>query len=200
MAHDDVNSIRLLKSLFDKCRVDGDNSSDSENEGDFPGGSSLFGPASIKPKKSEVTRTLDNSLLKTIDPEPAINSMKEWEEQQVKDEDLLDMRKQPDYTVTYKQAVTTEDIYLQMGFKTAATSSCEDMIVDIQLPEEYVKIDQMDLKVEPDSVDLKTPIYRLSLALPHKVLPKKGRAEFDSDKKILKLTLRMNREYDFVNF
>lgn len=200
MDFNDVTSIRLMKNLFDECRTDKCDSSDSENDGDFPGCSTSFGPGNIKPKKSEVTQTLENPLLKKIDPEASIQSIDEWNEQQAKDEELLDSRKQPDYTITYKQAVTTEDIYLQMGFKTPATSSCEDMIVDIQLPEETVKIDRMDLTVESDSVRLLTPVYRLQLALPHKIHPKKGRAEFDPDKKILKLTLRMNREYNFVNF
>lgn len=201
MAYGDSNSIHLLKSLFNQCRVDGGNSSDSENEGDFPGSSSMLGPASVKPKKSEVKKSLENSLLKKIESEgTAVTSMDEWMKQQAEDEELLDTRKQPEYTLTYKQSVTTEDIYLQMGLKTPATSSCEDMIVDIQLPDETVNIDRMDLRVEVDSVHLQTPVYRLQLSLPHKVHPKKGRAEFDSDKKVLKLTLRMNRELDFVNF
>lgn len=200
MAYEDVNSIRLLKNLFDQCRVDGEiDSSDSGDDGDFVGLSTL-GPASVKPKKSEIKRILENPLLKQLEAEPAIASMEEWEQQQVKDDEMLDTRKQPSYKIAYKQVVTTEDIYLQMGLKTPATSSCEDMIIDIDLPDETVNIDQMDLKVEAEVVNLQTPVYRLSLPLPHKVHPKKGRAEFDSDKKVLKLTMRLNRELDFVNF
>lgn len=200
MAYEDVNSIRLLKNLFDQCRVDGEiDSSDSGDDGDFVGLSTL-GPASVKPKKSEIKRSLENPLLKQLEAEPAIASMEEWEQQQVKDDEMLDTRKQPSYKIAYKQVVTTEDIYLQMGLKTPATSSCEDMIIDIDLPDETVNIDQMDLKVEAEVVNLQTPVYRLSLPLPHKVHPKKGRAEFDSDKKVLKLTMRLNRELDFVNF
>ena len=33
------------------------------------------------------------------------------------------------YDIVYKQAVTSEDMYLGMGNRTPATSSCEDMIV-----------------------------------------------------------------------
>lgn len=200
MAYEDVNSIRLLKNLFDQCRVDGEiDSSDSGDDGDFVGLSTL-GPASVKPKKSEIKRSLENPLLNQLEAEPAIASMEEWEQQQVKDDEMLDTRKQPSYKIAYKQVVTTEDIYLQMGLKTPATSSCEDMIIDIDLLDETVNIDQMDLKVEAEVVNLQTPVYRLSLPLPHKVHPKKGRAEFDSDKKVLKLTMRLNRELDFVNF
>lgn len=200
MNFEDTNSVRLLKNLFDECRGDGGNSSDSDNEGDFPNLASALGPGSIKPKKSEIKSTLENSLLVKVDPDPGIQSLQELEQLQLKDEELLDTRKSPEYSIIYKQAVTTEDMYLQMGLKTPATSSCEDMILDIKLPDESVEIDQMDLRVEAESVNLQTPVYRLSLALPHKIDPKKGRAAFDSDKKILKLTLRLNRELDFVNF
>ena len=33
------------------------------------------------------------------------------------------------YELSYKQAVTAEDLYLQLGNKTTATASCENMIV-----------------------------------------------------------------------
>lgn len=194
----DYNSINLLKNLFDQCREKGDeSSSDSENERDAH---NTLGPGDIKPKKSEIVKTLENPLLKKINVENAIKSMDDLEELQKQDEEQLDNRKHPEYNITYKQAVTTEDIYLQMGLKTPATASCEDMIVEIRIPDETVGIDQMDLGVEEDKIELKTPIYRLKLMLPHKVHPQKGRAEYDSTKKILKLTVRMNRDYDFVNF
>lgn len=195
----DVNSIELLKNLFDKCNKDGDqDSSDSEDDE-----GTSFGPGDIKSKqkRSEIVKTLENPLMKKIDEHSnVIKSMEEWENIQKEDEDLVDSRIEPEYSITYKQSVTTEDIYLQMGFKTPATSSCEDMIVEIKLPEETASIDQMDLTVEEEKVELKTSIYRLKLMLPHKISPQKGKAEFDSIKKSLKLTLRMNREFDFVNF
>jgi hypothetical protein len=190
-------SIELLKNLFDKCNGD-NNSSDSEDEGDPI---NKFGPGDIKPKKAEVKNTLENPLLKKIsknDENP--KTLEEWEEMQKNDEEILDTRISPEYKISYKQAVTTEDIYLQMGLKTPSTASCEDMIIDIDLPDETVGIDRMDLDVMEESLDLKTPVYRLKLNLPHKVATAKSRAQFDTDKKILKLTLRMNREFDFVNF
>lgn len=193
----DVNSILQLKKLFADCR-EGD-SSDDEVEA---AGASTFGPGDIKPKKAEIKNSIENPLLKKIETSCGDNfkSIEEFEEQQKFDEDILDNRKTPDYKITYKQAVTTEDIFLQMNLKTPATASCEDMIVEIFLPEETIGIDQMDLNVSENEVDLKSPVYRLKFALPQKVLPSKGRAEYDVDKKILKLTLRMNREFDFVNF
>lgn len=193
----DPNSIHLLKNLFEKCN--GESSSDSEDEEKLP--SSAFGPGDIKPKKAEIKNSLENPLLKKVETKDEIaKSMEEWEQMQRDDEEALDTRKSPEYSIVYKQAITTEDVYLQMGLKTPATSSCEDMIVDIKLPDETVGIDRMELVLEEGHVDLKTPVYRLKLTLPSKVSPAKSRAQFDVDKKILKLTLRMNREYDFVNF
>lgn len=84
--------------------------------------------------------------------------------------------------------------------KTASTASCEDMFIEIKMPEETVKINDMDLKVLPEMIDLKTPVYRLKLTLPHKIDPNKSKAEYASDLKIMKLTLRLKREYDYINF
>jgi hypothetical protein len=36
------------------------------------------------------------------------------------------------YEIVYKQAVSSEDMFLQMGNKTPLTSSCEDMVVSLQ--------------------------------------------------------------------
>ncbi|KAG5675865.1 hypothetical protein PVAND_005733 [Polypedilum vanderplanki] len=194
----DVSSIELLKNLFEKCNGD-QSSSESDEAEDLPS----FGPGDIKSKKkkSSIVKTLENPLLKrTNECSTAIKSIEEWEQSQKEDEELIDSRLQPEYSITYKQSVTTEDIYLQMGLKTPATSSCEDMIVEIKIPNETTTIEQMDLSVEEEKIELKTSIYRLKLMLPQKVNPQKGKAEYDSTKKILKLTLRMNREYDFVNF
>lgn len=43
------------------------------------------------------------------------NSIEEWEELQIRsDLDTLDIRKRPDYTISYKQDVKTEDLFLQV--------------------------------------------------------------------------------------
>lgn len=190
----DVNSITLLKNLFDQCNQN-ENSSDSEDE-------LSLNPLNLgDKKKAEIKNTVENPLLKKITTKvDFLNSIEQWDEQQKKDEELLDSRKAPDYKISYKQVISTEDIYLQMGLKTPATSSCEDMIIEIQLPDEMVGIDQMDLNVTENEVQLRSPVYNLKLLLPQKVHPNKGRAEYDADKKLLKITIRMDREYDFVNF
>lgn len=87
-----------------------------------------------------------------------------------------------------------------MGNKSSATSSCDELLIKIQLPDETVGIDRMDLSVSSNEIDLQTPVYRLKLPLVQPINPDKGKAQFDSDQKILMLSLEMKREFDFVNF
>lgn len=198
MEYSDFNTIHLLKNLFDQCQEN--NESDSDSEGNNAS-CSTFGPGNIKKSnKSQIKSTLENPLLKKIENDNNIKSLEMWEKLQKDDEELLDTRKEPEFSIAYKQVVTTEDIFLQNNLKTAATSSCEDMIIEIKLPEENVAVDQMDLNVKSDKIELSTAIYHLNLSLPHQIDPKKSRAEYDSTQKILKLILRMSREYDFMNF
>lgn len=132
---------------------------------------------------------------------PPPQTLSEWEEQEalLNDSEFED-RLTPEYRIVYKQSVTPEDIYLQMGNKTAATSSCEEMCLEILMPKETVTIDRMELDVSPNEIDLRTPIYRLKLPLVQPTDPDRGKASWDDSRKILRLTLRMKREYDFINF
>lgn len=122
------------------------------------------------------------------------------EEQQKEDELLLETRKVPNYKISYKQAVGTEDLFLQMGNKTSSTISCEEILISIELPEETVQVDQMDLDITENEIDLKTPVYRLKIPLVHSIEPDIGNAKYDTENKLLTLTLKMKREFDFVNF
>jgi HSP20 family molecular chaperone IbpA len=85
---------------------------------------------------------------------------------------------------------------LQMGGKTASTASCEDMVVSVQLPGETRS--RVNLEVTHQRLDVRSARYRLSLALPHPVDPDSSRAEWINN--VLVVTLRMNRDYDFINF
>ncbi|KAK3606328.1 hypothetical protein CHS0354_041963 [Potamilus streckersoni] len=92
-----------------------------------------FGPGNIGPSKTEASSELkkESSAQK--------NSKDIWDEEEVPEgaeyESTYDPRPQPEYDIVYKQAVTTEDIYLQMGNKTPTTASCEEMVVKIKLPD-----------------------------------------------------------------
>lgn len=190
----DASSIVQLKNLFDQCR--GEESSDSENE------ANTFETRDHCKAKPEIKNTIDNPLIKKVETREheCLKSFEDWNEQQKRDEELLDSRKMPIYEISYKQEVFTEDIYLQMGLKTPATSSCEDMIINIQLPDETVGVDQMSLNLKEFELELVSPVYRLKLPLPHKISPGQSNAKFDCDKKLLKIIMRMDREFDFVNF
>lgn len=87
-----------------------------------------------------------------------------------------------------------------MGNKTGATASCDRMIITVHLPDETVTIDRMQLTVDVSSIDLQSPVYRLRLPLPQPIDPDAGSAQYDPDLRRLTLSLKMVRDYDFVNF
>lgn len=129
-------------------------------------------------------------------------TIEEWERQEeLLNDAVLETRPRPEYKIIYKQAVRTEDIYLQMGNKTPATASCEEMTIKIAMPNETVTdISRMQLDVAANAIDLQTPQYRLKLPLVQAINPDKGQAAWDADKKVLTLVLVMAREFDYVNF
>ncbi|KAH8404479.1 hypothetical protein KR222_006158 [Zaprionus bogoriensis] len=132
---------------------------------------------------------------------PQANTLEEWQEaQEREDADILDSRKCPEYTMTYRQAVGTEDVFLQMGRRTGASASCEDLILEISLPDEPMDADKMSLTLHEKDIDLATTLYRLKLPLPHAVDVDRCQAKYDSELCRLRLTLRLRRELDFVNF
>nr|CAH7741759.1 unnamed protein product [Callosobruchus chinensis] len=122
----------------------------------------------------------------------------EYFDDSVKEETQKDWKKTPHWDITYKQQVTASDVFLQMGFKNPATASCEDMIITIDLPGENRQ--NIDLKILKDKVILVSPRFYLDLQLPHPVDPQRGNAKFDADSEKLIVTLRMDRDLDFVNF
>ncbi|XP_033631939.1 protein PIH1D3-like [Asterias rubens] len=112
-------------------------------------------------------------------------------------DDVDDPRPQPEYDIIMKQAVTTEDMYLQLGNKTPSTVCCEDMVIKINLPD--TKLADVDLDVTDKFLDCRTPKYKLGLHLPHPVDGKNGKAQWISDKEMLVVTCKMVREYDFLH-
>ncbi|KDR16238.1 hypothetical protein L798_09656 [Zootermopsis nevadensis] len=130
----------------------------------------------------------------------AVDDAAIWDESEIPDVDVddtsTDPREKPDFDIKYRQAVTPEDVYLQMGGKSAGTASCEDLVVSVQLPGETRG--QVNLSVTRQRLDVRSPRYRLSFALPHPVNPNLCRAEWLNS--ALEITLRMDREFDFINF
>lgn len=204
-AFEDINTIRLLQDLL---KLPDNESSESEDE-HLPrcgnGGTHSFGPGDInKPTTTTTTNQAAASVslaLPTVEPKTATTTIDEWQaEQEQTDADALETRPCPEFQIAYGQRVNTEDVFLQMGNKTAATASCDHMIITIELPNASVGIERMQLDVRCDRIDLQTPEYRLRMSLPHPIDPDAGTARYDAERKRMTLRLKMVREFDFVNF
>ncbi|ESO93666.1 hypothetical protein LOTGIDRAFT_182066 [Lottia gigantea] len=188
----DLSSASSLNAL---CNLLKPENEDSDSDEDQPSTTlGKLGPGHI----GELTKPPS-----TTDKKKATNpdSKNIWDEEEIPEgsefESTFDPCPQPEFDIMYKQAVTSEDIFLQMGNKTNATSSCEAMVIKIQLP--GTKMADVDLDVKPKYLDCRSPKYKLGLHLPHPVDDKSGKAEWDKKLEILKVTLTMKREYDFVN-
>ncbi|ESN98744.1 hypothetical protein HELRODRAFT_67100, partial [Helobdella robusta] len=112
--------------------------------------------------------------------------------------DLDDPRPEPKYEMIFKQSVTPEDMFLQMGNKTTSTASCENLIVKIYLPGS--KISEVNLDVKELFLDCRTPKYKLGLFLPHSNDPKVAKAQWNPKDELLTVTLKLIRDYDDFNF
>lgn len=200
------SNLKLLQDLLKEPQAE---ESDAEPDDRVPNFTTKYtSPSACSAIESDPTNqpgtstaTVANRRFRNIDENFPKTSM-DWELQEailLNDIDLED-RCTPEYRIFYKQSVTPEDIYLQMGNRTAATASCEEMCVEILLPNETVSIDRMELDVSSHEIDLSTPNYRLKMPLAQPIDPDRGKASWDNEKKILRLTLRMKREYDFINF
>ncbi|XP_033742183.1 protein PIH1D3-like [Pecten maximus] len=170
--------------------------SDSDLDDEAPNTQfSKMGPGEIGPKKNDGSSSEQKQATKT-------NTKDIWTEEEIGEgaefESLYDPRPQPEYDILYKQAVTSEDMFLQMGNKNPATASCEDMVVKVKLPD--TKISDMTLDVKSKFLDCRTPKLKLGLHLPHPVDHESGKAKWDADKSELSVTLRMRRDLDFMNF
>ncbi|KAK9510251.1 hypothetical protein O3M35_005074 [Rhynocoris fuscipes] len=190
--------ILKLKKLLDQCE---DKSSSSDD--DLPNtASAKMGPGNIK--RSTKVKITGNKCkdIPTAAPVPtdsnSIWQLYEVPEVQQTDDILSDPRIKPEYDIKYKQFVATEDVFLQMGNKTPNTASCEGMVIDINMKGENKN--DIDCHVTKTHLDIRSPSYRLNLALPHPVDPDSCSAEWNGTLNHLIINLTLSREYDFINF
>lgn len=197
-------TLNQLRGLMQLLRTESDDSDEDcvHSKSNNP---SQLGPGNLLASNSKQTGTGKESKPSPYEPcEPEHVSdpktLDEWNKQLTDEEKQLDSRVPPEYSISYKQSVTTEDLFLGMSNKTPATASCEDMVIEIKLPKETVDIDDMQLEITETEVDFSSPIYRAIITLPHPVDPNAGKATYNSEYNLLKLTLKMNRKFDFINY
>lgn len=191
-------TLNQLRGLMQLLRTDESDDSDEEcyhtkqktNPGDLrtpkPFTNAANSSKESKPYPYERCEPDSTSDPKTLD---------EWNKQLAKEEKQMDSRVPPEYSISYKQSVTTEDLYLGMSNKDPGTSNCEDMVIEIKLPKETVGIDDMQLEITETEVDFSSPIYRAIITLPHQVDPNAGKATYNPEYNLLKLTLKMRKEF-----
>ena len=123
-----------------------------------------------------------------------------WDETEVDEKpivDLSDPRPQPEYDLNFSQNVSSEDMFLQMGYKNPSTACADNLILRIWLDVNSAK--EIDLDVKPEVVDCRTGSHRLTLSLPHPIDEQNSSAKFDLDTSLLTLTLPLNRDLEFLN-
>lgn len=82
-----------------------------------PAPGSIGAPASSDAAKARKKGKVNLVATPLVEPEKAQpRTLEEWQEaQEREDADILESRKCPEYTMTYRQAVGTEDVFLQVG-------------------------------------------------------------------------------------
>ncbi|XP_057285606.1 dynein axonemal assembly factor 6 [Pezoporus wallicus] len=189
---DSVSSASSLQSLA-KLLCDAPEDDDDDGEDVLHSSVNAMTPGTIGPVKKESTGTFQvkSENNKTI-----------WNTEEVPEgseyDDTWDPREQPEYEILFKQCVGTEDVFFGMSRKDHSTACCEDIVIKIKLPE--TKNSDITLDIQDKVLDLRTPKKKLLLHLPYCVDSKKGKARFLSEEETLEVTLRVLREFDFINF
>ena len=106
-------------------------------------------------------------------------------------EEMPDDRPQPDYEIIPKQHVGTEDVFLGLSDRDASSNHCDALLVKVCLPNTLFK--NVELDVKGQNIVVQSPNFYLNKALPWPVDKTKGKAQFDSDKHILSVTLPVTR-------
>ncbi|KAI8929078.1 hypothetical protein BC831DRAFT_547902 [Entophlyctis helioformis] len=117
-----------------------------------------------------------------------------WDEDEVDDyvEDQ-DPRPAPSYDITYRQLVSTEDMYLGMSGKQNSMEHSGQVVVKISLP--GVNARDLDMTVANNILDLRCPSFKLKLPLPVRVDDKRGDAKFDASTRVLAVSLPIIRDF-----
>ena len=103
------------------------------------------------------------------------------------DDDINDGRVKPVYDIIPLQTVTTADVGLGLSGKNPLQSDA--IVVKIQLPNTAQGLSEIQLDVTPTRMLVRTTKYKLFLHLPQTVNEQAGKAQWDSSKQVLSVTL-----------
>jgi hypothetical protein len=112
-----------------------------------------------------------------------------WTEEEVniKAEEMPDDRPQPKFDVLMKQHLGTEDVFLGLSDRDASSTHCDSILVKVWLPN--TKMSQVQVDIQKQQICVQSPDYCLKHFLPYPVDKDKGKAQFDTDKGILSVTV-----------
>ncbi|XP_034829011.1 dynein axonemal assembly factor 6 [Maniola hyperantus] len=155
--------------------------------------------------KYDFSTTRGNESSSDLQTNKTPKTIEEYEQQEAEEAEQIGKigfgegdRKTPAYTMNYLQSVSAEDVFLQMGPKTPSSASCENLVVKIKMPGD--KKENVHLSVDTSCVTINSSRHHLRLPLPHDINPDTSRATWDTEEETLILTLKLEREFDFVNF
>ncbi|CAH8505098.1 unnamed protein product, partial [Heterobilharzia americana] len=174
-------NIRALQNLL----KDPEEQEEGSDHDDTVSPLSKIKPSDIGPKRrSDVKKEKSNQKPKNPDDI--------WDADEIPEgtqyEDIYDPRPQPKYEILYRQSVSAEDVFLQLGNKNPTTACCEYMVIKVKLPD--TRLSDINLDVKETFLDLRAPKYKLGLYLPNPVESDSSKASWNEDKEILEITLR----------
>merc|ERR1712060_327708 len=91
------------------------------------------------------------------------------------------------------QHVGTEDVFLGLSDKDPSSYHCDAILLKVWLPNTKFKNVDLDVK-GGNQVVVQSPNFVLNKLLPYPVDKTKGKAQFDSDKCLLQVTLPVIKE------
>jgi hypothetical protein len=154
-------------------------------------------PTQVKNNRNQaITNDSQSTSSETKVEKPTASSNSIWDEQEIPSEDALlakDERPAPRYEFSYKQSIGTEDTFLGMNDKTPLTSDCTHLVVKVHFPGSTMK--QLDLNVTKNRIVVTSRTHRLFTYLPVNVDENNGKAQFDTKKEVLTVTLPIIPEY-----
>ncbi|XP_066496352.1 dynein axonemal assembly factor 6 [Tiliqua scincoides] len=187
-----ADALLALAELLAPRPEDGDEEGERGPRGAV-GAASRTGPGAIGPPGRDA-----------LPETPARSGGEIWSAEEVPAEGCADLeaawdpREQPEHEVLFRQRVGAEDVFLGVSGRDPSSACCEELLVRVRLP--GARASDISLDVREKVLDLRSPQKRLFLHLPHPVDAKSGRACFLAEKGTLEVTLRIQRELDFINF